>query len=201
MMQRILLAAVMLLASINANAATLDIEAKQIGSDVYFFGTGSIDLTGFGTPAQIGLGFNESRPGRQAFGVINGALVDRYTVTGLFTSFTPLSNVRFDLESYSPTETGDAFYINGPRPFTRNYIRVTRGYSSLDPFSFTWIASDRILADLDLNYGTLAEFGNNKITLTGTPPTPVPVPASFGFLALGLLALWPFRRRFREAQG
>ncbi len=201
MMKRILLAAVLSLAGLSANAATLDIKAKQIGSDVYFFGTGSIDLTGLGTPAQIGLGFNESRPGRQAFGVINGALVDRYTVTDLFTSFTPLSNVRFDLESYSPTETGDAFYINGPRPFTRNYIRITRGYSSLDPFSFTWVASDSILADLDLNFGTLAEFGNNTITLTGTPVTPVPIPASFGFLAVALMAFWPFHRRFREALG
>ncbi|WP_159977377.1 hypothetical protein [Roseobacter cerasinus] len=187
-MKQILLAAAFSITGICASAATLDITAKQVGSDVVFVGTGSLD-------------FSENRPGRQEFGVVDGALVDRYTITDLFTSFTPLGNTRFDLESYSATETGDAFYINGPRPFTRNYLRVTRGYTSLDAFDFTWRAPDSILTDPDLNYGTLATFGNNTITLTGSPVAPVPLPASLAFLIAGLMAFLPLRKRVRAAHG
>ncbi|MEM1048688.1 MAG: hypothetical protein AAGL24_21220 [Pseudomonadota bacterium] len=177
------------LAASSAGAATLTIEAVQDGDDVVFIGSGAIDLTGLGAPAPIGI-LRSVSSGRE-FGVTNSsfALVDRYEVTGLFTTFTPLGASGFDLQGFS-AETGDPFYLSGPGQFRRSHLRVARGYASLDPINFLWRALDTQMADLDLNFGTIAAFGNNTITLTGTPVAPVPLPASGLLLVAGLGALW-----------
>lgn len=193
----ILLALAFGLAASSAGAATLTIEAVQDGDDVVFIGSGAIDLTGLGAPAPIGILRSESS-GRE-FGVTNSsfALVDRYEVTGLFTTFTPLSGTGFDLDGFS-AETGDPFYLSGPGQFRRSHLRVTRGYASLDPIAFLWRASDSQMADLNLNFGTIAAFGNNTITLTGSPVAPVPLPATMPLLAGGLIAAGAFVMRRRK---
>ena len=197
-MQKILLAMALSFLPLYGNAAIIEIEAIQVGDNVEFIGSGAIDLTGLGSPDQIGFGLAAVRQD-QDFGVIDGARIDRYTITGTFTSFMSFANTSFTLESYSATTTGDAFYISLPQPNLRNRLRLTRGYTSLDALNFTWRALDVQLAELQLNFGTIAEFGNNTIILKGAPTTSVPSPSSGGLLMSVLLGVCFISIRRRQS--
>ncbi len=172
--------AILLAAGTAANAATVDITAEQVGGVVVLTGSGAIDLSGIGSPPTV-FDFTGGPTGSQPqyFNGLGGP-ADVYQVAD--TGFTPLSDTVFLLSA-----TGDRFGLQGLFPPTHDaVVGVNPGYASEDPISFVWTVSGTTLAALDLNFGTIAEFNGNTVTLSLVDAA-VPLPAPLGLLALGLL--------------
>ncbi len=180
--------AILLAAGTAANAATVDITAEQVGGDVVLTGSGAIDLSGIGSPPTV-FDFTGGPTGSepQHFNGLVG-LADVYQVAD--TGFTPLSDTGFVFSA-----TGDQFGVQGLFPPSFNAMfAVNEGYVSGDAISFVWTVSGTTLAALDLNFGTIAEFDGNTVTLC-LVSADVPVPAPLGLVAVGACALVGAARR------
>ncbi|MEM7812406.1 MAG: PEP-CTERM sorting domain-containing protein [Planctomycetota bacterium] len=191
---------------LNAEASTVNIVATQVGDDVQFVGTGSIDTTGLVDFDFIGITTNRSSAVRTGptvfssggFGVAGSAIAPmrRYggTSTGPieFDFFTSLSDRNFNLSRFT-AETGDPFVVGG-----NGFLRLPSDYVSGDPLNFTWLRENRTLAQLELNVGTIAEFSGNTITLTQIPAASIPEPSTLALIGLGTVGSGLIARRRRD---
>ncbi|MEM6759807.1 MAG: hypothetical protein AAF601_10050 [Pseudomonadota bacterium] len=174
--------------SVQLHAATVNIVATENAGNVIFTGSGSVDLTGI-RPLR-GSSLNVSRSQFNLFGGLSGSNQS----IGLPVTFTPLSASFINFDSIS----GDNFFVQGLNSGGRGFLGLNTGYVSGSAIDFVWTANSTTLADLALNFGTVAQFGNNTVTLSdGSAPAAVPLPASLPLLvgAMGLSLLCLRRRK------
>lgn len=178
--KRTLLALGALLFAASANAATLDITATETAAgDVVLAGSGSIDLTGLSLyVSEYPVDVSENSTDFNYF--IGAEYYDVYSIN-FFEGLNLLSDTAFSF-----TRTGDGFGFQEFMGFEQ--LVVDLGYVSGQAIDFSWVVADTTVAALDLNFGTLATFGNNTVTLVNGVST-VPLPASLVLLiaALGTL--------------
>ncbi|MEO9895416.1 MAG: hypothetical protein ABJD13_09295 [Paracoccaceae bacterium] len=174
--------------SVQVHAATLDILATEDAGNVIFTGSGSVDLTGLGSLG--GSSLNLSKSQFNFFGGLSGSNQS----TSLTVLFTPLNGSSINFNSIS----GDNFFVQGLNFGNQGFLGLNTGYTSGSSIDFVWTANSTTLADLALNFGTVAEFGNNTVTLSAGSVAVVPLPGSLPLLvgAMGL-SLVVLRRRKR----
>lgn len=181
-MKKVLLTLFTLILPITAtHSATVDIIVSQVGSDVVFSGSGSVDLTGLGAASPSNL--NASRSQFNLFGGTDG-ITDVFDIT--IPTFIPLNNGFFSFNSIS----GDSFFVQGLNSGNQGFLGVNENYISDDSLAFTWIVNNQDLAALNLNFGTVAIFGNNTVNLSA-----VPIPAALPLLLSGLVGVGLLSRR------
>lgn len=162
------------------SAATLTITVSQSGADVTLTGSGSIDLSGLGPATASNLvTFDRSQFNLFAGGVA-GQPVTQYEPA---VAFTPMSTTGFAFSSVA----GDPLLIQ-----LGGFVLVEQGYNSGDPLNFVWTVAGTSVDALNLNFGTLASFADNKVTLvrdaTGVSKVPLPASGLLLLAGLGLLA-------------
>ncbi|MDA8585316.1 VPLPA-CTERM sorting domain-containing protein [Rhodobacteraceae bacterium] len=175
-----------ILIGLPASAATVDIVATQDGEDVVFTGSGSVDLTG----SDFEFTFDATNINQSNFRFFIGAddgLSDVYSWDYGWGGQS-LSWTGFDLEA-----SGDTFGFDRLGAFGLN-----AGYNSGDEINFAWTVFGASFADLSLNFGTLAELGNNTVSLSAAPSV-VPLPASSLLLLAGLGGFAAVSRKKRKA--
>ena len=180
-MKRIFAALAVALLAAPASAATVSITAAESGGNVVLTGSGSIDLSGGSHSFTFNAAsFNTNN--HQFFLGANG-FTDVYTWGS--SSGGTLSNSRFDF-----TVAGDTFGFD-----RMGALGLNQGYSSGQAINFVWTVANRTLADLGLNFGTVATIGNNSISLSRAPISDVPLPASAFLLLAGMGGLTVVSRR------
>ncbi|PWJ12950.1 VPLPA-CTERM sorting domain-containing protein [Jannaschia seohaensis] len=170
-----------------ASAGTVAIEAYEQGGAVVFSGSGSIDITGLGPASSFTA---SSDDGRSQSNLVSGLPAGTHaSFSTLVFPFQPLNGGSFTFDV-----AGDPFFFQSNGPNGNGYVSVESGYASGDPIDFTWTATRQTLSGLDLNFGTLAAFGGNTVTLSEGAP-PVPLQAASWLLLAGAGVLWGLRRQ------
>ena len=161
---RYCVSALLLCVSIGVHAGTVTIVASQDGDDVVLTGSGSIDTSGFTGLTISSLSSDISTPtlfqGINASGFTN---VDVYTSN--VTNFSPLAPGTNFLQVAAGS---DPFGVNDQV----NRIILPSTYSSGASLNFIWRITDTTLPALNLNFGTVATFGNNTVQLSQVPLPP-----------------------------
>ncbi|MGG7565574.1 hypothetical protein ACQ5SO_05360 [Rhodovulum sp. DZ06] len=177
-----------------AEAATVEIEARQVGGDVVLTGTGSVDLAGLSLAFPSADYTAAPSQSTENFFIGAGAFADVYSIAD--PGFVPMNDTGFVFTSVS----GDIFALQGSIAGALNpFVMAPEGYVSGETLSFTWTVAGTTLAALDLNYGTLGAFGNNTVTLSRAV-SDVPLPPALGLLALAAGALGGLARRGRRGR-
>lgn len=180
-MKNVLFLVTLLLVSASA-MSDVNIVATQQGGDVVLTGSGTVDLAGFGVSENSGGALN-----RNQFNLFGGRIgnSDLYSDISIPT-FIPLG------DDFSFAVGGDNFSLQGLNGGgSVGFLGIAVGYTSGSPINFVWTVSGTTIAALNMNFGTVAEFGNNTLILErGTDPaipqaTAVPALSVWG---LGLLA-------------
>lgn len=179
-----------------SEAATLTIDVAEAGGNVVFSGSGSLDLAGL-TALTTGALVYPTTSGSNATGFSGAApalfmapppLADTYSLSS--TPFAALTSTATPF-----VVTGQVFGLAEGGSATESILTVPTLYTPGDAITFTWVAENTSVADLGINFGTLASFGGDTIEVTsGTLNTGntgdmnrVPLPAS-GVLFLAALA-------------
>lgn len=175
-------------------AAIIDIVATQVGNNVVFNGSGSIDLSGLGSSSPFSL--NLSRSQFNLFGGISG-IVDSYNIS--IPVFSPFNNTSIVFDSIS----GDNFSVQGLNSGSTGFLNINQGYVSGDAIQFEWTVANVMLASLNLDFGVKAEFGNNTINLVqGAPGTPIDAPNTLALFFASVLGFRAVRSKsLRSQQG
>jgi hypothetical protein len=169
-----------------ASAGTVAIEAYEQGGTVVFSGSGSIDVTGLGPVSSFTALTDDGRSqSNLVFGLPAGAHAVFNTVVF---PFQPLNGGFFTFDV-----AGDPFAFQSNGSTMGGFVLVESGYASGDAIDFLWTANGQTLAGLGLNFGTLAEFGGNTVTLS-EGMAPIPLPAAGWLLLAGAGALLGLRR-------
>lgn len=176
-------------ASAPTNAAVI-INVTEVGGDVVFLATGTLDLTGAVVEGAYGGYDNGVISGGANWWVAPGpgGATTTYVLTSFDNSFGS-SGTFFD----SPTSfSGDSFFIWGQSGGTEN-VGVASGYVSGGAISSGMVFGGTTIAALDLIPGTyLFTLPNDTITLNIAA---VPEPATLLLLVGGLAAAGVRRRR------
>lgn len=165
-------------------SAVVTINVDEVGSDVVFTYSGSLDLTG------LSVDFSSTGP-YNSFGttgfdsIASGAGYDIYN--GL-SGFSPISSNSYG--TFNGIVSGDAFCAYS------GYICVNAGYTSGDAINGQLLFSGQTLASLDLWSGSYsATIGQDEVVMTIGDVSAVPLPATGLMLMAGLGGLGLVRRR------
>ena len=175
----------------SAKAALITITAQEVGSDVIFSASGSVDLNGV---SFIGNGTLSNgptvRPNREL--VLFGATNASVTLYGLGSNW-PLWGTGSNLIA-ATSSTGDTF------GFANGVIFLPTGYQSLSALSATMIFANQSFQSLGITPGTysFAAGNSNNSAILNVLVAEVPIPAALPLFVTGLLGLGLARiRKFR----
>jgi len=187
-----LLAVGLLAGPMAANAAVI-INVTEVGGDVVFSTTGSLNLSG---ATYLGsTGYNAGFiPGGSNWYIASGAggIVDQYALTSFAGAFGTAGNF------FSPpsSKSGDDFFIWGNLGFTPQ-VGVASGYISGSAINSFMAFNGATIAGFTMLLGTYVySLPNDTITLNiGGGGVPVPEPGTLALLGLGLAGLGLSLRR------
>jgi hypothetical protein len=173
--------------------ATIIISVTELGGDVVFSSTGSLDITG--AEYLGGIGYADGFiPGGSNWYIASGAgtFVDNYAMTSYAGPF-GTSETFF---SWPTSVYGDDFFIWGQAGLTAQ-VGVPVGYVSFAPISSGMVFSGVTIASLSLTPGTYVyTIPNDEIILRIGSASPVPDPGSSLLLfGIGLVGVRAWRKR------
>jgi hypothetical protein len=190
-------AAAMMMAASPAAHATYEITVAQVGSDVVFTGTGSIDLTGSvnsGTVPPVNFGEIYGGNATLAVGLSDGSASNALYHFNTNSITTPNAN-SFESKNFRASlDTGPIFEILGVSDALLYLPDTYVSGASLGISTSTY--DNATIAGLDLNPGVYTwTLPDDSITLT--VPASVPEPPDIALMALpgAALFLLPLRRK------
>jgi len=196
-MKRLLLVSLAALGLALRSEASVIINVTQVGSDVVFSASGSLDLTGAILFTAGGLGYQP--------GFISGD-PNWYVAPGPGTAYDSYALTSFDGAFGTSTTfydnpsslSGDAFFIWGNGGNDPRQVGVAAGYVSDSAINSGMVFSNATIAGLFLTPGTYDyNIPNNSIILNIGGGTTVPdAGATALFLGLALAGVAAFRHRF-----
>ena len=177
------------------------ITAQETGGNVVFTLTGSVNLTGAGTP--LGAGSNRFiNPSVPALGFIVSSSQDSYTVPTSAWSLIPFGTG----SSASPgSSSGSVFYMSGGSG--TNSLILPQGYTSGASLSATMTFNSATLASLGIVRGTYVyDLTFNGGSAQNITLNAVPEPSTVGLLAMavatcGAGVVYRLRRRWMLSGG
>jgi len=178
--------------------ATVTIDVTQVGGDVVFTTSGSLDLTGatlFTTSGSgFGLGFISDAPNWYV-GTGSGTAYDSYALTSYAASF-GTSGTYYSSPSSS---TGDNFFIWGNNGFDPRQVGVAAGYVSGASISSVMTFNAATIGGLFMTEGVYSyELPGDSIILTIGTVSSVPDSGfTVGLLGFALIGLSAIRRQIR----
>ena len=178
--------------------ATVTIDVTQVGGDVVFTTSGSLDLTGatlFTTSGSgFGLGFISDAPNWYV-GTGSGTAYDSYALTSYAASF-GTSGTYYSSPSSS---TGDNFFIWGNNGFDPRQVGVAAGYVSGASISSVMTFNAATIGGLFMTEGVYSyELPGDSIILTIGTGSSVPDSGfTVGLLGFALIGLSAIRRQIR----
>ena len=178
-----------------ANAAVI-VTVQEVGQNVVFESTGSLDVTGL-TPIDQSntIGFVRGTEGF-VFGVVSNIEVDAYAATSVPTAFGGTESTNPDtFVATSPPDSAFGALIGPPT------IRLPLGYTSGTPLIFEMVFFDQSLMTMELTPGTYVWTlaNDDTVTLQIDDPFEVTAPPTLPVLGAAIVGLGLIRRRRRQA--
>ena len=178
-----------------ANAAVI-VTVQEVGQNVVFESTGSLDVTGLTPIGQSNtIGFVRGTEGF-VFGVFGNTEVDVYAATSAPTAFGGTESTNPD--TFVATSPPDSAFGALVDPAV---IRLPVGYTSGTPLIFEMVFFDQSLMTMELFPGTYVWTlaNDDTVTLQISGPAEVTAPPTLPLLGAAVLGLGLIRRRRRQA--